>query len=163
MKLKHYLSILAIAAVVASCSKGDTGPQGPPGANGVANLSVWNYTVPFNDWLSYNSNTWYYVTGVSLPTTDVVNVYVSLNGATYTPLATSSFFTSGDNLTFVYGNSGNVTLWEYFNSIGPNVSVYVQIADIPPAINAKYPKVNWNNYSEVSALPEYKAALTKIK
>jgi hypothetical protein len=165
MKAIHYLSIFVIAAVFASCegSTGATGPQGPAGANGVANITITPYNVPYTSWTQYNSNTWYVVTGSTIPLSDAVNVYVSLNGNTYTPLATSSFFVSGDNLTYVFGNSGNLTLWEYFNATGPQVSVDVEVADIPPAINVKYPNMNWNNYAEVSELPEFKAALTQSK
>jgi hypothetical protein len=169
MKLKHYLSIFVIAATIGYGCKGDTGeagPQGDPGLNGVSNMTISTYIIPFTSWTQYNSNTWYVGTNSYIPLTDAVNVYVSLTGQTYTPLATSGFFASGDNLTYVFGQvpggaTGSLTLWEYFNTVGPNVAVYVEVADIPPSLYVKYPKMNWNNYSEVSQLPEFKAALSK--
>ncbi len=164
MRIKHYLSVVAISALLASCAKeGPAGPQGDPGLNGVSNMTVTTYVIPASSWSQYNSNTWDVVTGSGIYTSDAVNVYVSLNNNDYTPLATSSFFVGGDNLTFVFSNTGNVTLWEYFNSAGPTVGLYAEVCDIPPALNIKYPNVNWNDYTQVSALPEFKAALVKSK
>jgi len=165
MRTKHYLSILALSAILASCAKdGATGPQGPAGANGVSDMTINTYSIPAISWISETSTTnWYVVTGDGIPTSDVVNVYVSLNNNSYTPLSTSSFFVNGDNLTFVFSNTGNVTLWEYFNSTGTFSDIYAEVCDIPQSIYVKYPNVNWKDYAQVAALPEFKAALAKSK
>jgi hypothetical protein len=150
------ISLFAIMlGALASCTK--TGPTGPAGADGAANIYMATYIIDPGDWNSYNSNTWDCAVGISIPTTDVVNVYVSFNNTTFTPLPSNSFFYPDDFLTFVYGSNSNLTLWEYFSSVQPGTTIYAKVADIPPAIYVKHPNTNWNNYSEVAALPEVKA------
>ena len=165
MKLTHYISILAIAAVFGACSKGETGPQGPQGpagANGVSNLVISGYSISPGSWNSYNSTTWYVNTNQVVPTSDVAVVYYSLDGNSYSPLPVYSAFTSGDFLTFSFSNSGGLTLWYYFSAAQPPVTIYVNVADIPPAVQAKYPGTNWQNGMEVlQKVPEVSAALSK--
>lgn len=164
MRLKHYLSILAIAVIAASCSKeGPTGPQGPPGENGVSDLTATYYTVSASDW-TFQSNQWYYNTTQIVPNGDGVMVYWSSDGSGYSPLPATYVYYSGDELTYIYGSSAGLTLWYSNNAVtAPDAIIDIEIVDIPPAMYVKYPKVNWNNYAEVSALPEYKAALAKVK
>lgn len=61
------------------------------------------YLIDPGDWSQSNTNPgdWYFTTGVSIPTMDVVNVYISTDGEAYTPLPTTSFFHSDDLVTFV--------------------------------------------------------------
>jgi len=156
--IKISLAAIMLSILTYSCAKdGATGPQGPPGPSGAANIYMADYVINPVNWTG-SGNSWYYVTGVEIPTTDVVNVYVSLDGNGYTPLSTSSFFYSGDVLTYVYGNGANLTIWEYFSSQLPNATLFVKVADIPPAIYVKHPGTNWSNYNEVAALPEVKLA-----
>lgn len=157
--LKISLAAILLGAVISSCSKtGPAGPEGPAGPPGAANVNMADFLVNPLDWSNYNSDTWDYVANVDVPTTDVVNVYISLNGTSYTPLTQNSLFYSGDELTYDYGSGNGLTLWYYFSSAAPDYPIYVKIADIPPAVYIKHPNTNWNNYSEVAALPEVKAA-----
>lgn len=160
--LKISLAAILLGAVISSCSKtgpaGPEGPAGPAGANGAANVYMTDFSINPSQWSSYNSTTWDYVANVDVATTDVVNVYISLNGTSYTPLTQNSLFYSGDELTYAYGNGAGLTLWYYFSSLAPDYTLYVKIADIPPAIFVKHPNTNWNNYNEVAALPEVKLA-----
>lgn len=161
MKLTRYLSVLAIAAMFASCSQqGPTGPTGPAGANGVANITTTGYTVSPLNWDNYNSSTWYVNTNQVVPTSDVAVVYYSLTGNGYTPLPAYSIFTSGDFLTFSFSNSGGLTLWYYYSASSPTVDIFVNVVDIPPSVQAKYPNTNWQNSMEVlQKIPEVQNAL----
>lgn len=163
MKTINYLSILAISIFVASCVKeGPAGPQGENGANGVSNITATYYTVSTVDWKAVSTE-WEYNTNQSVPNGDGVMVYVSTVLNVYVPLpATGTFYTS-DNLTFNYGNAGPLKVVYSGSSNAPNLTCTIEVVDFPPAIYVKYPHVNWESYSEVSALPEVRAALAKVK
>jgi hypothetical protein len=155
--IKISLAAFMLSFLAYSCAKdGATGPQGPQGPAGAANVYTDDFIVDVNQWQQYNNTTWEYITQDRVPTTDFINVYVSLDGNGYTPLTQNSLFYPGDELTYAYGNGGNVTLWYYFSSQAPDYLIYVKVADIPPAIYIKHPNTNWSNYNEVAALPEVK-------
>jgi len=173
MKLKHYLSIIAIAAVVASCSKGDTGPQGPAGENGVANISTEQFAVTGANWNDPNSiYTWvatYVESDITDNNNDAVDVYWSNSSSGWLALPVTNLISSGDELS--YGFNDNSITFSYYtggaNSNPPSFytlysTIYFKVTVIPPAIQVKYPNVNWKNAAEVAAnVPEVQAALAK--
>jgi hypothetical protein len=166
MKTIKFLSIIsAVAVFFSSCSKGDTGatgPQGPAGANGSSNVTVTTITVSPGSWNVSNSYNWYYNTTVSIPTTDVCNVYVSSNGSNFTPLPLNSVYYESDELNFNYQTGYNIQLTYYNPSeVALTGTLYYNIADIPPAALNAHPTTNWQNWNEVAALPEVQAALHK--
>lgn len=174
MKTISYLtSIFVMAAILASCSKGEQGPAGPAGTNGTANINVYSVTVDPGEWNEYNSVNWYYNTNITASTSDMVNVYFTLGSApipAYVALPYVGVFNGTDELWYNF-NTGYYIQLNYFADVGgtissanpPDKTVYFNVAIIPPAIQVKYPNVNWKNAAEVTQLPEYKAALAKIK
>jgi len=166
MKTIKFLSIMAAVAVIfSSCSKGDTGatgPQGPAGTNGSSNVSITSVTVSPGSWNVSNSSNWYYNTTVSIPTTDVCNVYVSTNGSSFVPLPAVSVYYENDELSYNYQTGYNIQ-FAYYNpsEVALTGTLYYHIADIPPAALNAHPNTNWKNWSEVAALPEVQTALHK--
>lgn len=161
MKLANYLSILAAAALFASCVKqGPVGPQGENGANGSANITATYDTVSASAWtFNVSSSQWYYNTSQVISNGDGVMVYESLGANVYEPLPASNTFVNADEMTFKYGDGAAVSIW-YYNTVipanKPSAKLTIEIVDIPPSMQVKYPKVNWQNYNEVAALPEFR-------
>jgi len=174
MKTIKYLSILCIAAIFASCTKGDTGATGPAGANGangVANISSYQYVISPGDWAS-NSNYWYYVdlsaSAISNSNSDLVVVDVSeYSTGDWFGLPTSSFAVYGDGMEFDYYDGGVRVQYSSTNGSSsgtyPNITLYFKVSIIPPAIQIKYPKVNWKNTAEIMQIPEMQAVLANGK
>jgi hypothetical protein len=168
MKKIKYLSILAVAALFASCVKqGPAGPQGENGLNGTSNIVAYYDSIPVADWTySVSASQWYFNTTQVISNGDGIMVYESSGSNVYEGLPASNTFFSGDNLNFKYGNGAAVSIW-YTNTSSPitkpNTKIMIEIVDIPPSMQVKYPKVNWSNQSEVAQLPEYKAALANTK
>jgi hypothetical protein len=164
------LAIGIIAATFSGCSKGDAGaagPQGPAGANGIngtngtngsSNVSITSISVSPGDWNANGSSNWYYNTTVSVPTTDVCNVYVSADGSSFLPLPATSSFYENDELSYRYQTGYNIQL-NYYNPGGEAIAktLYYKIADIPPAEMALHPNTNWNDYSQVNAIMQAEA------
>lgn len=168
MRKIKYLSILVIAGLFASCVKqGPAGPQGENGANGTANITATYDSVPVSSW-TYNAGVseWFFDTPQIIPNGDGVLVYESLGSNVFEPLPAYNTFASGDVVTFKYGNGAALSIW-YYNAASPSTKptakLTIEIVDIPPAMHVKYPKVNWSNYNEVSALPEFQIAQAKVK
>lgn len=170
MKIINYLSVIAIAAIFASC-KGDQGPAGPAGSNGVANISSFQYTIGPGNWAS-NTNYWYYAdlsaSNITNSNSDVVIVDVSETGTgDWFGLQCSSYIIYGDGMEYDY--NGGVVRVQYSSTNGtstgtyPDITLYFKVSIIPPAIQVKYPNVNWKNYTEVSRIPEVQAALVKAR
>ena len=175
MKLKQYLSIIAIAAIAASCTKqGPAGPTGQNGANGVANIYTQQYSVGLNGQID-----WTYVAAGSVWTatftesditdnnSDAVEVYWS-NSASATAgwlaLPFSDLDAAGDQLS--YGFNDNIITFSYYgnpnfspSAYGNTATIYFKVTVIPPAIQVKYPNVNWKDATQASQVPEVRAAL----
>lgn len=168
MKTIKYLSILIIAAIFASCSKGEQGPAGPAGSNGVANINSYTYTIYTYNW-AVGSNNWEYVdlneSNITNSNTDGVIVGVSEFGnGDWFGVPCSSFAVVGDVMLCDYDNGVVRIQYSSNGSSGgsaPSITLYFKVTVIPPAIQHKYPNVNWKNYSQVAALPEFQAALEK--
>jgi hypothetical protein len=153
MKAKNLLAIIAIAAIFTSCQKGDTGPAGQ---NGVANIKSNSLTLNPTDWVNTNTTNWDYTTSISIPSTDVCEVYVTIGSAGNTPLPTITLsYLNGGQLFFYYQTGGNVVLHLY-NTAGTLVTnaLTFNIVDIPPAVQIRHPNTNWGNPTEVLQLPE---------
>lgn len=169
MKLKHFLSIFVMAALLASCAKeGPAGPQGPAGTNGVANISTQIYAISPITWNSNGNGGWYVnLTPVFDPTGCAVSLLYSTDETNWFGLPYIGNTVGDVDINYVV-NSSNIQV-EYvpqtgaFSIAAPSGTVYVQVSIIPPAIQVKYPNVNWKDALEVANLPEVQAALAKTK
>jgi hypothetical protein len=170
MKLKHYLSIFVIAAAVGyGCAgaTGPAGPSGPSGYNGVANINTQQYTV--TSWANPAVDTWtatFVESDITDYNNDAVLAYWDNGGSGgWIALPFSNININGDQFSFGYTN-GSITFTYYGNANPPNdytntLTVYFKVTVIPPAIQVKYPKVNWKNAAEALTVPEVQAALAK--
>lgn len=171
MKLRKYVSVLAIAVLAVSCSKqGPAGPQGPAGANGSANVTISNYVIYTNQWLPDNSNTGWYVnlTTTIDPTYGAVSVLFSYDNANWFGLPYVGNTVGDVDINYVVSTNPNNVQIQYVpqtngGSIGAPNTVYVQVSLVPPGVEAKHPGTNWNNAMEVNQLPEVQAAIEKLK
>jgi hypothetical protein len=173
MKITQYLSIIAIAGLFASCTiEGPAGPGGPSGengANGVANISINTYTVTTwtltsitNNWISYQPDT-----NITNYSNNAVEVYWSTPSDTvWLSMPHTNLVTPGDELGYAFNNGAVIfTYYGYTNATWPTTTfdtLYFNVAVIPPSIYVKYPNMNWKNYRQVSALPEFQTAIKKI-
>jgi hypothetical protein len=158
MKIKFLLTIIAFVIVFASCEKGATGPEGPAGQNGAANVKMTALEVPYTDWVQANATNWSYTTNITIPSTDVCEVYVLTGTAGYTPLPTVNLaYLDGGVLYYFYPNV--LLCYSNPNSILVTTTLDFNIVDIPPSIQVKYPAIDWRNAREVANLPEVAAVL----
>ena len=141
MKLRHFLSIAAMAGIIISCSKGDTGAAGPQGLTGAqgakgdtgatgatgapgnSNVKGQTFVTTTASW-GYNSPNWNTTFMVAALDTNVlrhgvVDVYMSLNaGDNWTAWPFVLYGTVSDYLaTFVTGLTSVQIDWAYNSAI----------------------------------------------
>lgn len=168
MKTLKVLSFAAGIALMLSGCTGPTGPQGAPGANGanglngVANINIQEFSVGSGSW-SFNASPAYYYanTGegaITDPNTEAVSVTFSLgaNGP-WQALPANNVLNSGDQITYSWSTDLISFLYDFTSA--PGVTIYFNVAVIPPAIMKRHPGMNWKDSKAVFALPEVEAAM----
>ena len=160
---------ICIAVGLSGCAgkdgaEGAPGAQGPAGTNGVSNMISYNYTVLTTDWTSLGGNQWSVTSGSqTLPTTDLVTGFYSVDNASFFPLPQTSIWVVGDDLTFGYKTGSAVTFFYTGSSSAPPQTVYLNVFDVPPGIMKQHPGTNWKNYSEVHSIMGVQNTSTKVK
>jgi hypothetical protein len=165
--LKTTILILGIAMLFNSCAKdgaaGSTGPAGAAGANGSSGLKITSYTVTVADWTlqSGTNDVWNYNTTVTVPATDMVNVYYSYDNVTFRQLNYSGVFVNGDLTlyTFTATTPLQITYYNQPTKVAATATLYYNVAVVPPAVITQHPTTNWSDYNQVkSILEEQKAS-----
>lgn len=162
MKTIKIFAIITIGSYILTGCKGDTGAQGPqgnPGSNGVANISTDIYTISPGTWTNVNATYAYqypiYVQDIN-NSGDVIEVYwssISANGPWLGLPDPSEQF----NYEWTTSNN-NPNFWVLWQQ-NPSLTIYVEIAIVPPAIQVKHPHTNWKDANAVAAIPEVHNAL----
>jgi hypothetical protein len=158
-----------------SCSKGptgqtgSTGPQGPAGNNVTVKQNTYN--IPVTSWGQPNGNVYTcieYDPQISNYTEDVVEVYLEAPAiAPLTPTfnllpLTDPYLTGSGNtdyLTFSFVDYYISFLYTNSSPEAPLSPVTLIVYVIPPSVQVKHPRTDWNNTAEVARLPEMQEAM----